>query len=79
MPSAARPLERIGGYAEDRREREERRRSSRRSGEASPREVSRDLSSLSPTCWDLCAFPPRILGEDYTEGHKDCKLARRDA
>jgi hypothetical protein len=74
MSPAVRPPERIGGYRSDRREREERRRSSRGSGEASC-----ELPNLSPTCWVLCAFPPRILGEDYTEGHKDCKLARRDA
>src|SRR5215216_5962288 len=34
-------------------------------------------SSRSPRYWALCAFPPLILGEDYTEGRAECKLAHR--
>src|SRR5215210_7423135 len=31
----------------------------------------------SPRCWAICASPPLILCGDYTEGHAECKLARR--
>src|SRR5215216_7478747 len=34
-------------------------------------------SSRSPRYWALCASPPLILGEDYTEGRAECKLANR--
>src|SRR5215208_2661346 len=34
-------------------------------------------SRRSPRCWAPCAFPPLILGGDYTEGHAECKLACR--
>src|SRR5215210_413242 len=34
-------------------------------------------SRRSPRCWAPCAFPPLILGGNYTEGHAECKLARR--
>src|SRR5215211_3050435 len=34
-------------------------------------------SSRSPRYWALCASPPLILGEDYTEGREECKLANR--
>src|SRR5215217_322381 len=34
-------------------------------------------SSRSPRYWALCAFPPLILGEDYTEGRAECKLKLR--
>src|SRR5215203_5691853 len=33
-------------------------------------------SRRSPRCWAPCAFPPLILGGDYTEGNGECKLAR---
>src|ERR671912_648029 len=35
-----------------------------------------NASRRSPRCWALCAFPPPILGGDYTEGRAECKLAR---
>src|SRR5215204_512987 len=34
-------------------------------------------SRRSPRCWAPCAFPPLILGGNYTEGRAECKLARR--